>query len=287
MVKKILLATDGSTYAADACRLLAGLPWPVGTEIQVICVVDTFVEGLLAAVQPNQRGQATRFTETAAESLRRDGIQVTTSLRSGDAAHQVIQAAEEWNADLVVIGSKGLTGLEGFVLGSVANNVAKHAPCPVLVARATDGALQTVLVATDGSSHAHQAVEFASDLPLPTPTEFVIVHVVRTPHPLVDLTSLGEKSFQGALQEDQQAQRRRGEELLAGTASFLGKHGRKATVEVRSGDPAEQIVAVADGARAELIVLAARGTSLIQSLLVGSVADRVLQQARGSVLIVR
>lgn len=287
MVRRILLATDGSRYAADACRFLASLPLPAGTEIRVVCVVDMFVEALLEAAQPNQRDQLQLLTEVAAKALRRDGIEVGSCLLSGDADHQIIREAEEWKADLVVVGSRGLTSLEEFVLGSVATNVAKHAPCPVLIARTPRYELHTVLIATDGSSHGSRATEFAADLPLPAQTGFVLIHVVRPPNPLVDLASIGEASLYDVLQKDQRARRERGELLLGMGASLLWDRGREATFQVRSGDPAAQILEAAEELRADLLVLGARGTSSIRGLVVGSVADRVLRHAHSSVLIVR
>lgn len=287
MVKKILLATDGSKYAADACRFLAALPLPADTEVRVVCVVDLFVESLLETVQPRQRDHMRFLTEVAAEALRRDGLEVTTELRSGDADHQILLAAEEWRADLVVVGSRGLTGLAEFVLGSVASNVAKHAHCPVLVARTARHELHTVVVATDNSIHARKATDFLAELPLPLQTEVNLVHVLRPPNLVIDLAAIGEPCLYDALLEEERKRWKRGKELLNEVAARLGNVGREAMVDLRTGDPAAQILAVVEEKKADLLVLGARGTSLIRELVVGSVADRVLRQAHCSVMFVR
>jgi nucleotide-binding universal stress UspA family protein len=287
MVKKILLATDGSDNAVGAAVFLARLPLQPGTAIQVVCVVDRLVENVLEAVQPGQRGRALRLVEAAADGVRRAGIEVTTVVRTGDADHQIILAAQEFGADLLVLGSQGLTGLEDFLLGSVARNVAKHASCTVLVVRASERGIDSVIVAADGSAHARHAVAFAAELPLPADTQFTLVYSVRPQHPIVDLTAIGDERLYAALQDADQQRRQNGAELLRDATACMETYGRRSTAELREGDPAEQILAVAEERSAGLIVAGARGVSLIEKLVMGSVADRLLKRAPCSVLIVR
>jgi nucleotide-binding universal stress UspA family protein len=73
-------------------------------------------------------------TERAAE-LRRLGVAATSSVREGDPAHEIVEFARERGASIIVLGTRGQTGIARFLLGSVARNVLLHAPCSVLVVR--------------------------------------------------------------------------------------------------------------------------------------------------------
>ena len=67
--------------------------------------------------------------------MRDAGLQATAHVREGDAAHQIIACARERDAGLIVVGTRGQTGLKRLILGSVARNIVLHAPCSVLVVR--------------------------------------------------------------------------------------------------------------------------------------------------------
>jgi nucleotide-binding universal stress UspA family protein len=71
----------------------------------------------------------------AARELEAEGVEVDTHAREGDPAHVIIEAAEELDAELIVVGSRGLTGLERFLLGSVSSKLAQHAPTSLMVVR--------------------------------------------------------------------------------------------------------------------------------------------------------
>lgn len=287
MLTKILLATDGSEHAQDAARLLGSLPLAAGTQIQVVLVVDPNVEALLDGDPEEHRRQVLTIAEGAASTLRREGVEATARVLAGDADHQLILEADEWKADLLVIGSRGLTGLASFVLGSVARNVAKHAHCSVLVARAPEHGLRRVLLALDGSAHSDQAAALAAAFPLPAGTAVDLIHVVRPPRPAVSADYFADGYLAEALLEGEREQREWGEQMLGSVAEKLAAQGRETTVQVRSGDPATEILAVAEETGADLIIAGAKGQSLIEHLLTGSVADRLLKKATCSVLLVR
>lgn len=287
MVKRIVLATDGSEHARDAAQLLASLPLAAGTEIQVVLVLDTRAEALLDGDPAEHRKQVLAIAETTAAILRREGVEATPTVLVGDADHQLILAADEWKADLLVIGSRGLTGLAHFVLGSVARNVAKHAHCSVLVARAPEHGCRRVLLALDSSTHAAQAAELAERLPLLPETAIDLVHVVRPPRPALSADYFADGYLVEALLESERGQIEWGEKMLIGVSEKLAAGGRETSVTVRRGDPATEVLAVAEEKGADLIVAGAKGESLIGHLLTGSVADRLLKKATCSVLLVR
>jgi nucleotide-binding universal stress UspA family protein len=211
---------------------------------------------------------------------------VTTAVREGDPAHQIIQAAEEFDAQLVVVGASGLTGLARFLLGSVALNVARHAHRPVLVARPLAHGLQRVVLAVDGSEHAAQAVQFTASLPLPEVTEVIVTHVLRPQRPAPAPGTGDPATFYRDLAVVQGRVEREAAQLAEDAGALLEAAGRHASMAVRVGDPADELLRLATEHEADLILCGARGVSLIRGLLVGSVADRLLKSASCSVLIV-
>ena len=86
-------------------------------------------------VNPREDVEAT--LKDAAEEVDGAGVKVETFAREGDAADAILDVAEEQNADLIVVGNKGMTGAKRFLLGSVPNKVSHHAPCSVLIIRTT------------------------------------------------------------------------------------------------------------------------------------------------------
>jgi nucleotide-binding universal stress UspA family protein len=85
----------------------------------------------------NPREDVSQTLEGAAEGLRGAGIAVEIHAREGDPADAILDIAEEQEADLIVVGNKGMTGAKRFLLGSVPNKVSHHAPCSVMIIRTT------------------------------------------------------------------------------------------------------------------------------------------------------
>jgi nucleotide-binding universal stress UspA family protein len=290
---KILLATDGSAEATAATRFLQLLPLPPGSTIRIVSVADDYVLGeeYLFRTTNEQlfervRQAAQQAVQDAAALLEREGLSLTTDVPSGSPSQEILRAAAEFEADLLVVGSKGLTGLEGFLIGSVARTVAHRAGRPVLVARAPRNKLCEVLAATDGSENATAAVQFAGWLPLPEATEITLVHVVRPFQPAFQPYAAAPLQFADMLAEVQQSQQESGARVLAAAKEQIATEARSPRMELLTGDPATEILRVAEERNADLVVAGARGTSWIEGLVLGSVADRLLKEARCSVLIV-
>lgn len=141
---KILLAVDGSPYSTAAIDEVARRPWPDGSEIRVLAVVQPYTppatEYVLAGatledIRRQQTLTAEQLTGHAADVLTSANVSTETAVREGDPASAIVEEATEWGADLVVVGSHGRTGFERWLLGSVAQRVVGHAPCSVEVVR--------------------------------------------------------------------------------------------------------------------------------------------------------
>jgi nucleotide-binding universal stress UspA family protein len=241
----------------------------------------------LEEIRAAERQQAEEVTSAAVADLAREGVTVTAVVREGEPAHQILLAAEEFSVGLIVLGSKGLSGIQGFLLGSVARNVARHALRPVVIARAPRGGVGQVVLAVDGSSHAEQAGAFLCRLPLPSGARVTVTHVVRPVRPFHGLVPTDPERLEDARREGMARARERAAHLVEEARLELEMHGRAAQTTIREGDPAERILEVVEECGADLIVAGARGVSPIRGLLVGSVADRLVRHASGSVLLVR
>jgi nucleotide-binding universal stress UspA family protein len=149
---KILLATDGSECSVAAMRSVASRPWPIGTVFKILSVEELAPTPIpvevssLAAIYPaslleelvtGARARAIAASEGAQKTLTQAGLTVLGQdpTPSGDPKSVILDTAKTWQADLIVLGSHGRHGLDRFLMGSVAESVAVHAHCSVVVVR--------------------------------------------------------------------------------------------------------------------------------------------------------
>jgi nucleotide-binding universal stress UspA family protein len=147
MFRSIVVGTDGSDTAKEAVRQAAELAKVLGSGIYLVSAYEPVPEGRLREERQevpedlqwmvNPREDVSSTLEEAGEELKEAGVQVETHAREGDPADAILDVAEEQNADLIVVGNKGMTGAKRFLLGSVPNKVSHHAPCSVMIIRTT------------------------------------------------------------------------------------------------------------------------------------------------------
>jgi nucleotide-binding universal stress UspA family protein len=144
---RIVVGTDGSETAGEAVRQAIDLAKMSGATLSIVSAYEPIskrrVEGekldAPADVQYeiNPREDVNLVLDTAAAAARKEGVEVQTHPVEDDPADAILNVAEESNADLIVVGNKGMTGARRFLLGSVPNNVSHHAPCSVIIVRTT------------------------------------------------------------------------------------------------------------------------------------------------------
>ena len=147
MFRSIVVGTDGSDTAGKAVQEAIDLAKSVGAGVFVVSAYEPvpqarlrdearhMPEDLQWMVNPREEVDAT--LNDAADLVREAGLDVQTFAREGDPADAILDVAEERDADLIVVGNKGMTGARRFLLGSVPNKVSHHAPCSVLIVRTT------------------------------------------------------------------------------------------------------------------------------------------------------
>ena len=140
---RVLLAIDEETSSEEAVNEVGRRSWGEATTIRVLHTVGKFVPpaqelwhdsgGDLEQARHEIKDRAKQLTESVADWLSEQGLSVETSVRDGEPGPAVVAEAREWGADIIVIGSRGHTGLRRLVEGSVSHYVVDHAECPVEV----------------------------------------------------------------------------------------------------------------------------------------------------------
>jgi nucleotide-binding universal stress UspA family protein len=138
---KILVGIDDSKVSGDVLRAVVTQFRTEHTEIQVLHVLQPVAPAppqMAPGYAPeleDQKKPARELVERIAKELRSAGFKVIVAVEIGDIRERIIDSAVEWGADLIVVGSHGQRGIKRFLLGSVAEFVARHAKCSVEIAR--------------------------------------------------------------------------------------------------------------------------------------------------------
>ena len=155
---RILVATDFSLDADAGLAYALALAKSIPASVHVLHVVENpLAAGVwssdlytseIAGLQINLVRDAEKRLRAGIRSLDRPGVPITTEVRTGRAGPTIVECARDRESDLVVIGTHGRTGLAHLVMGSVAEHVVRHAPCPVLVIRPIEQKAQTAAAAS-------------------------------------------------------------------------------------------------------------------------------------------
>ena len=147
MFSSIIVGTDGSETAGEAVRQATELASAVGAQIHLVSAFQPVGNQRLREERQqapddlqwmvNEREDVEATLRQASEQIQGAGVKVDTFSRQGDPADAILDVAEEQNADLIIVGNKGMTGAKRFLLGSVPNKISHHAPCSVLIIRTT------------------------------------------------------------------------------------------------------------------------------------------------------
>ena len=292
VIKRILLATDFSSCARLAEDYAWWLAAKLGARIDVLHVIE-FMPGLDPQYAVNQlyladlRNDAQREFARMERSAAEVGLQITTRHTLGVPSQEVTAAAVEYGSDLIILGTHGRTGLEHILLGSTAERVVRTAPCPVWCIRGPrrGGAtsepireIRHILVPMDFSDCALAALDAAVELATSLNASVTLVHIVEPVGYGLDFT-LSHASQGATLREPIERRLRE----LAATPSG----GRAIDRLIRSGLPADAILATARTVQADLIVMGTHGRRGISHLVSGSVAEAVLRKSECPVLTVK
>ncbi len=143
-MKTIVVGTDGSESSLGAVREAAKMAVALDATLNIACVARQAIDFSAAAMAPmpamfdtSASSDAEASVASAADAAAELGAVVERHVVHGEPSAALIELCEKLDADLLVVGSRGMTGAARFLLGSVPNRCAHHAPCSVLIVRTT------------------------------------------------------------------------------------------------------------------------------------------------------
>ncbi|MDX1933596.1 MAG: universal stress protein [Capsulimonadales bacterium] len=263
---RVLLATDGSERALTAARFLSGFPHRREVYVHILTVADS-----------ERPSEASAALTAAKAALGEFAGHITTAVGRGDSASGIVgtilDTADYTDADLIALGASGKSALARFFLGSIAEAVSRYAEQSILLTRPPVGPLRSVVLGADGSEEAGNALRFLiSELWHPS----AVLHLVRA------IPSGGRPPEELSRETDA------AKTCLAEMAETARAGGLTVGVcETPLGNPAMEILRVAEEQGAGLIVVGSQGLTGVDAFRLGSVAERLLRHAPMSVLVVK
>jgi nucleotide-binding universal stress UspA family protein len=294
-LRHLIVATDFSPIAdaaLDRAMAIAKLHGARVTLVYAETVVDAgpisddegTVTAELGALAAALKDDERRELDLRLDKIRGHGITVDTAVRPGPPDETIAALAEYLEADLIVIGTHGRTGVTRFLLGSVAERVVRSARCDVLVSRGENGIFSKPLVGTDFSPASERALVSTMNLVGPD-VPIRVVHAWQYPVGSWGLGLLGGHSRAASTVRD--AITRTAEEHGAKLLAAHRRDGHPLSFELAEGSPADVITDIATRDGHDLVAIGTHGLRTIERLLLGSVAEKAVRHAHCSVLIAR
>ncbi|HYA31766.1 MAG TPA: universal stress protein [Thermodesulfovibrionales bacterium] len=288
---KILHATDGSEYSEGAARFLTRFHFSEKDEIVILHVVSDipYADDAHAQLRHVIKRVAPKILNAAQKILSRAQARTNPMEEEGAPDATILRVATDTSADIIVMGARGLKGIQAFLLGSITRSVAINSPLPVLVTKPSPRETpekMKVLFATDGSPSSRATATLLTSLPFPMDTELTIMNVAWST--AMEIPERYVMEVDDRFKEDVARARtveiRESEKIIASTKTSLeGRFSHIAALS-RGGDPALEILNYAETMKPDLIALGSRGMKGIKGML-GSVSRRILGHAQCPVLI--
>jgi nucleotide-binding universal stress UspA family protein len=289
-IQRILCPVDFSEHSARAYDSAQSLARHYHARLYLQHVVDFVLPSYayyadaiyITELFETLRNGARKRLHDFAKSHTRTGVQPECLVQEGEVTDSILSFAAVQKADLIVMGTHGLKGVERATLGSVTEKVLRKARCPVLVSRkqrdavfTPDGApgsiqLHKVIFCTDFSDPARRAWEYALSVAGEYDAEITLLHVLEN---VQSLTNINETIATATRQINKQ----------------IPQHGEEAArikTVVRIGRAYEQIIQLASEMQADLLIMAVRGRNALDLAVFGSTTYRSIQLGSCSVLAV-
>jgi nucleotide-binding universal stress UspA family protein len=262
--------------AKGRIHVLHAYAWPVRGVLPYDMTIPAGVADAIRA------GIEEKLAELRA-GVEREGVSATAEASAETAVEAVVGAAEKLGAGLIVMGTRGLTGIKHVVLGSVAERTVRLAPCPVLSVKEDDagGPARRILAATDFSPTGEHACAVAASLAKQLGAELHVAHAFDIP--LTVVTPYEVTIPDGLIRDSRAAARKK----LDATVAVLKSDGVEAKTHLTEVPAAPAIADLAREIAADLVVIGTRGHTGLKHVLLGSVAERTLRLAPCPVLTVK
>jgi nucleotide-binding universal stress UspA family protein len=269
-LRKLLVCTDGSPASEGAVN--AGVELGILTDAK-ICLLEVInsplgyepipvTPQLLSALEEQARNRLRKYQEAAAAT----GVALEGAVRTSmSIPDSILAEAGHRKPDWIIVGRKGLSGIEKLLIGSVSSRVIGSSPCHVLVVpREAKLRFKKILIAHDGSLFGEGAWLQTIMLAERANSEVIAVLVARDESRKLDL-----------------------QVVLQHLEAYASRHEIRLEPLLLEGRPFEQIIQVAQDEKVDLIVLGSRGRSGLARLLMGSVVERVIGMVKCPVLVTK
>lgn len=262
----VVVGVDGSSSSLAAVAEAATEAQRRRAELRVVHAFSWPVRPMYTPLDPSPLNRLVHEAAQHARSVA-PGVEVSEVVATGDAV--AVLEAESRAADLVVVGSRGMGGFIGMLLGSTAVSLAAHGRCPVMVVREEPAGAGPIVLGVDGSPAGEKAVDFAFAEAALRGTEIAAVHAW-----LPDYAPLGVSP--------ESAERLLAQALAGRTEAYPDVTVRHEVV----GGETREVLIEASGT-AQLLVVGARGRGGFAGMLLGSVSQALLHHGRCPVTVVR
>jgi nucleotide-binding universal stress UspA family protein len=283
---RVLVATDGSRHAQAAITTAIQFPWPDGSRVRAVIARNPRAEHrqsiLLAALDRSAENAA----ERARSALSRRWQDVEVAIIDKVPVNAILTEAKQFRADVIVLGWRGHGGVRRLLMGSVSRGVVRGATSAVLVVRQSKR-VSRIVFGYDESRMAKRALEFINRLAPPQDARVTLMNALQ----LMPVPSRGRVPGAGTIaseirRRNTQKSRAAMRELTR-VARRLKRNGWHTRTTLTSGEPLHELLRAVATARAQLLVVGARGTTGVRQLLLGSVAEGSLNRSPVPVLLVR
>ena len=286
-LKKILVPTDFSEASLQGIRQSLAIAREFKAKIDLVHVVPATVPAEfshLGVIIEEKRlaAEARKGLQRFARETIPSELRAGTHLLGGGVPASIVQLAAKLNTDLIVTATHGHSGWKHFWIGSVAERVVRHAPCPVLTVHEDEGkglSFGRILVPIDFSRHSQKAIEYATAFAKYGHGKITLLHVIEPP-------SYPEYGY-ARIPVKERRMKQEAERKLAVLCASISKAGISCESRVRSGPAYDEIRLHADKSKTSLIVLGSHGRSGLARAIFGSTAERVVRHAATPVLVVR
>ena len=291
---KIIFATDGSEYAEGAAEFLKNFKFSINDEIIILYVISIVPfkddrASYYASLQNIKQQIAPKILDSAVNKLKDINAKISTALLDGYPDKLIIDAAVNTDADLIIIGARGLKGLKSLFLGSVTRSVAAKSPKSILVIKPSTKNIKEglkILYATDGSDYAIKAAEFLTKIPFPENTEVTILNVIPTSY--IDVPERYWLEVNDRVKQEVAMIREKEFEvsnrIIKDAKNILDKKFKKIDFSLKFGDPSEEILLASKELNTDIIAVGSSGIRGIKGML-GSVSRNIIMHSECSVLI--
>lgn len=298
-VMRVLVCVDSGQCSEILVDFVGQYCWPDNSSFLVLTVESPLDIGeeeanleILKAIKERQQTKSEALVNQAVESLKGklSGHELDSRIESShNTAEAILEAASDWKADLIVIGSHNKVGIQRLLIGSVSSSVMLKSTCSVHVVKfeKQDSAQdQHVLVALDQSEYADRVIDFIADRPWPSETKFKFFSVAEGASAL--LAQENPLAVINSVQDRDEMYQKLHKFLGEKAGAFMSRvEGANVEIVVKDGDPREVILAEIEHWPARQVILGSRGKSNLERILLGSVSHAVMSYSPCNVEVVK